>query len=67
MITLRPYVIDHDLDSRERIEYVLVKDNLNMICPDKIRPCSSRCPFCHIEEKKVTLTCRPNAEHFILS
>lgn len=65
-ITLREYIIDDEKYGYKRSEFVIVRDGLNLICPDKIRPCSSRCPFCHINENKVSLTCRANVEHFFL-
>lgn len=64
-ITLKEFPIDYDIDGKpNRIEICICRNNLKLICPDKIRPCSDRCPFCHIEKTKVTLTCRTNVEHF---
>lgn len=47
-------------------EQCLTRNNMTLICPEKQRPCSDRCPFCHIEEKKIILSCRTSNQYFFI-
>lgn len=49
-----------------QVERVLIRNGMTMTCPDKQRPCSDRCPFCHIEDNKIILACRASHQYYFI-